>query len=143
MDNKRGQGMSTNAIILIVLGIVVLVVLILGFTLGWNKVAPWLSSNNVDTIVSSCDAACATGSTYDYCMSGRNLKADVKLKDVTCNYLAEKRAEFGVSKCPAINCNVRFVDVVSLEDLEDECEGNEIVQTMIDDTLYSHSCQTA
>ena len=33
---KRGQSMSTNTIILIILGVVVLVVLIMGFTQGWG-----------------------------------------------------------------------------------------------------------
>ena len=35
--NRKGQGLSTNAIILIVLGIVVLVVLIAGIMLGWGQ----------------------------------------------------------------------------------------------------------
>ena len=43
--NKRGQGLSTNAIILIVLGVVVLVVLIGGFTIGWGQMAPWIKTN--------------------------------------------------------------------------------------------------
>ena len=149
MQNKRGQGMSTNAIILIILGIVVLVVLILGFTMGWDKIAPWLSRNNVDTIVTSCEAACTIGGQYDFCTSGRNLRADVKLKDVTCNYLAEKRgSEFGVSLCPTITCNVVFVNIVPgeisiLEQLENECIDDEKVQTLVDDTLFSHTCQPA
>ena len=35
--NKKGQDLSIGTLILIVLGIVVLVLLILGFTLGWGN----------------------------------------------------------------------------------------------------------
>jgi len=42
MLNKKAQGMSTSTIILLILRIVILVILILGFTLGWDKIAPWM-----------------------------------------------------------------------------------------------------
>ena len=74
MNNKRGQGLSTSAIVLIVLAVVVLVILIIGFTMGWSSIAPWLSSSNVDTIVSSCEVACSTASTYEFCNVDRELK---------------------------------------------------------------------
>ena len=44
--NKKGQGLSINAIILIVLGIVVLVFLILGFALGWGNLRDKVFSSN-------------------------------------------------------------------------------------------------
>jgi len=101
MINKRGQGLSTNAIILIVLGVLVLVVLIVGFTMGWDRIAPWLSSNNVDTIAQQCGIACSTNAQYEFCSVKRELKADETLKDVTCYYLSEKE-NYGVGKCSAI-----------------------------------------
>ena len=59
MLNKRGQGMSINAVIIIVLGIIVLAVIILGFSLGWDKFVPFLSpSNNVDEVKKNCEFAC-------------------------------------------------------------------------------------
>ena len=143
MQNKRGQGMSTNAIILIILGIVVLVVLILGFTLGWNKVAPWISSSNVDTIVASCEAACSTNGVYDYCVAGRDLKSsEGKLKDVTCNYLAEQQPVYGVDKCASIKCENVFIVQASDEDsLPNYCtESGQVIQALIEDTLYSYTC---
>lgn len=143
MINKRGQGMSTNAIILIILGVVVLVVLILGFTLGWQKLAPWFSKNNVDTIVTACEASCSTSGIYDFCMVGRNLKAeDTKLKGVTCNYLAKNQTRYGVSKCTSVPCdNVRLVEVASIGELANHCTEEIItVQALIGDTLESHTC---
>ncbi len=74
MNNKRGQGLSTSAIVLIVLAVIVLVILILGFTMGWSNLAPWLSPTNVDKVVTSCTTACSTGSTYDFCAMDRVLK---------------------------------------------------------------------
>lgn len=73
MKNKRGQGLSTNAIVLIILAVVVLVVLILGFTVGWSKLAPWISSNNVDDVVNQCEIACFSESQFEYCSAGRKL----------------------------------------------------------------------
>jgi len=44
---KKKEIISTNTIVLIILGIIGigLVVLILGFTMGWEKIAPWLPQN--------------------------------------------------------------------------------------------------
>ena len=102
--DKRGQGLSTNAIILIVLGVVILVVLILGFTMGWEKLAPWMSKDNVDTIVNQCAVACSTHSVYDYCTKTRELKADGEKIKETCNSFATNKSyeKYGVANCSAL-----------------------------------------
>ena len=101
--NKRGQGLSVNAIILIVLGVVVLAVLILGFTLGWQKILPFVSTNNVNTLVTTCGIACSTNSQFDFCTVKRDLNVgDDSIKDVNCNYLAEKQKKYGVDSCGSI-----------------------------------------
>ena len=104
--NKRGQGLSTNAIILIILGIVVLVLLILGFTLGWNQLIPWLKTNNVATIVNACEAACSIGSTYDYCTMERTLKdAEGNEIKASCFILSENyQVKYGVKACSSTSC---------------------------------------
>lgn len=116
MLNKRGQEMSTNTIILVILGVIVLVVLILGFTLGWDRIVPWVfSKNNVNTIVSVCGAACGTQSAYDFCVFERTLKAEdlpggVKEVKGTCNYFATEKDEqgeliyvkYGINDCPGL-----------------------------------------
>ena len=119
MINKRGQGLSTNAIILIVLGVFILAILILGFTVGWGKLAPWISTNNVDTIANSCNVACATHSQYDFCIASRELKADgVELKAVTCNYLAKEQTKYGIDSCGSVSCS----GVVLLDETENSFE---------------------
>ena len=111
MNSKRGQGLSTNAIVLIILAVVVLVILIIGFTMGWNKFAPWLSSNNVDNIVNSCSIACSTDNTYEFCDLERTLKADdlpgeVNEMKATCEFFSTDAdySKYGISACSSINC---------------------------------------
>lgn len=114
MIDKRGQGLSTNAIILIILGVVVLVVLVLGFTLGWDKIAPFIKpSNNVKDVVQSCSVACSSQSVYDFCSFERELKAtdlpgDVKSVKGTCQFFSDsvnsEYAKYGVEVCPGL-CN--------------------------------------
>ena len=119
MINKRGQGLSTNAIVLIILAVVVLVILILGFTMGWSKLAPWLGGNNVKAIVTQCDVACSTGSTYDFCTVSRTLKADGLFDQSNPSVAVDEYTEscdtfskdsfyiaqgFGIDTCPTITC---------------------------------------
>ncbi len=107
--NKKAQGLSTNAIILIVLGVVVLAVLIIGFTIGWNKIAPWLSTgeSNIDTIIQQCTVACSTSSINDFCLSKRDLKVpDHEYNGVTCYTLSLDNIlkTYGIDQCTTINC---------------------------------------
>lgn len=145
--DKRGQGLSVNAIILIVLGIVVLVLLVLGFTIGWSRILPFISTDNADTIVTACSIACSTNSQFDYCSVERELKAgDNNLKDVTCNYLAKEKPEFGVATCSSISCdNFIIVEVAAADVLQNQCAGNEgkTIQALIGDTLVSYNCPTS
>ncbi len=100
--DKRGQGLSTNAIILIVLGVVVLVILILGFTMGWDKIAPWMSKDNVDTIVNQCSVACSTHSVYDYCTKERELNDGANKIQGNCSFFAVNHPKYGVANCSAL-----------------------------------------
>lgn len=116
--NRRGQELSTNAIIMIIIGIIVLVVLVLGFTIGWNKLLPFVfSSNNVENIKTACSFSCSTSNTYDFCSAPRTLKAeDLPLppgadgkvpKSVigNCNLFSSgDYAKYGIAPCPAVSC---------------------------------------
>ena len=108
LRDKKGQGLSTNAIILIILGVVILVVLILGFTVGWAKFMPFIKTNNVQNIVTSCETACVTGAQYDWCSTVRSVSDGTNLKfDATCNQLAGTdyvTRNYGVGACPSITC---------------------------------------
>lgn len=139
--NQRGQGLSTNAIILIVLGVAVLVVLIAGFSVGWKRIAPWLTTNNVDIIVNQCGVACSTNALYSYCSQGRDLKADNEtLKDVSCYYLSEKKPKYGVEKCSSISCGI----YESKDKAKEWCSGDgreeEEVTYLIDAGQETNKC---
>jgi hypothetical protein len=87
--NKRGQGLSTNAIILIILGVIILVILILGFSLGWDKIAPWVKKEtNVDDVGNACNIACSTNSVYDFCTKTVKLIDGNEEFSDTCNRFA-------------------------------------------------------
>ena len=114
LRQKRGQGLSTNAIILIVLGVVVLVILIAGFTMGWRNVAPWLSSENVGTIVTSCDTSCSTNNVYAFCSKDRELVDSEKKKvKTTCVILAEVSdfSKYAIDECSSIDCELLCSDL--------------------------------
>ena len=155
INDKRGQGLSVNAIILIVLGVVVLALLILGFSVGWSKVLPFISKNNVNGVVTACQTACTTQSQYDFCTAKRELKTDTQtLNDVTCGYLAAKMsAETGISSCGGITCDSFNYDSADLASAGSLCSsgktdnGNAVYEGIIfqfmdpsTDTLLSYKC---
>lgn len=107
----KGQGLSTNAIILIILGVVVLVILILGFTIGWSKILPFFPSNNVENIKTTCGTACSTANMYDFCSLPRTLKAtDLPAggKEFVgnCSFFSSDAAylKYGIGTCSSITC---------------------------------------
>ena len=113
--NKRGQGLSVNAIVLIVLGVLILVFLIIGFTMGWNKILPWIKpSNNVKDVADACKLACSTGSVYNFCTKKMEVRLDKEIADElglstpeikdTCENLAANYPELGIESCPTITC---------------------------------------
>jgi len=111
MLGKRGQGLSTNAIILIILGVVILVILILGFTMGWRTLFPFLGGeDNVDTIVQQCSTACSTQNVYDFCSKSRTLKApELEGGEVVgnCNLFSDIVANpgytiYSINDCPGL-----------------------------------------
>jgi hypothetical protein len=120
MLNKRGQGLSVNAIILIVLGIAVLVFLILGFAMGWEKIVPFLGGDTVDNVVDGCATACLSGQEYNFCTRDRELKVDGDLiAEDNCNNLATmpEYSEYGIDVCdsPSIDCSVETPAEVDTE----------------------------
>jgi len=109
MQNKKGQGLSTSAIILIILGVAILVFLIIGFTMGWNRILPWLGGNNVDSIVQQCSTACLAGNKYAFCSQQRELKAENNVKvTASCEEFStntEDYSLYGIEECDSIPCD--------------------------------------
>ena len=107
LSNKKGQGLSVNAIIMIVLGVAVLVLLIAGFSMGWGTIFPFLKTNNVDIIAKACTNACTTESIYDYCSMERELKDGegnkIKTSCAVLSIVPEFK-KYGVEKCGVCEC---------------------------------------
>jgi len=103
---KKGQELSTNTIIIIILAVVVLVVLAVGFTIGWQKLLPFTSQPNVDTIKIACGTACSTESTFDYCSVPRQLKNGTDTITDTCSGFSSKPeySSYGIEACGTVTC---------------------------------------
>lgn len=143
--DKKAQGLSINAIILIVLGIVVLAVLIIGFTIGWGKIAPWISTggNNIDTIVQQCSLACTTSSMNDYCNVLREVKGVEELKGqkISCKDLVNKN--IGVVDCDSFLCESSSTEKVynSLSDAKAKCPAeNQQVFYLVENQKTPYKC---
>lgn len=101
--------MSTNTIVLLILALIILVVLVIGFIFGWDKVTPWVPKSNVDNVQSSCSSSCYTNSMYDFCSVQRDLKTGVKGEakiQATCVVLSLEpsfASRFNIEKCD-IDC---------------------------------------
>jgi len=110
--NKRGQEISVNTLVLIVIAVLVLVFLIVGFAIGWKKIFPFITpGNNIKDIVDKCSLACSTQALYDYCSAKREVRVDEPLMGsdnkkeftATCKDL-ESVTELGISPCTTIVC---------------------------------------
>ncbi|MDA3836937.1 MAG: hypothetical protein PF542_04910 [Nanoarchaeota archaeon] len=82
MINKKAQGMSTNTIILLVLGLLVLAALVFGFATGWSTFKNIVSPTNVDAVVEDCSTACALANTYSFCNADRTLRVNEEKLDI-------------------------------------------------------------
>jgi len=104
--NRRGQGMSISTIILLILGVVVLVVLVLGFSVGWNKILPFVSQDNVNAITQQCNIACTTNDAFNFCNQTRDLTASGKTINETCYGFSTNASytQFGIASCPSLSC---------------------------------------
>lgn len=112
--NKRGQELSTNTLILIILGVLILVFLIVGFTIGWKKILPFVTpGNNVKELTDKCSLACNTNAKYDFCSAKKDVRLDepvdrfsstLKEFRATCFELTLLKDELGVEDCASFSC---------------------------------------
>jgi len=85
--------MTLGTIIMIVLGIVVLVFLIFGFSTGWGNLWDRIKNvgpgeSNLDSIRTGCEVACLSRSVDDYCYSVREVNLGGDSFRATCQQLA-------------------------------------------------------
>ena len=111
--NKRGQELSVNTLILIIIGVLVLVFLVVGIAIGWKKIFPFIApENNVKEVADKCNLACNTQDVYNYCTVKRDVRLDAPLAaladktefSATCKDLELLKAELGTDVCGNIEC---------------------------------------
>lgn len=102
---KKGAEMTIGTIIFIVLGVLVLVFLIWGFSSGWSNLWSKITSYtgggaNVDTVKSACALACSSQSVYDWCYNMRTVKfSGGETKKGSCETLGS----VGVDACSKVS----------------------------------------
>jgi len=76
--NKKAQGTPVWIIIALVLGLVVLVVIALGFGAGWSelwqKMNVFTGGGSLATIGQACQIACSSNDVNSYCKQNRDIK---------------------------------------------------------------------
>lgn len=114
--NKKAQGMSTQTIILLILGLIVLVALIWGFMTGFSGFKKIISPSNVDKIVDACATSCSFQNQYDFCSGERELRATEKNTKIktSCYVLANlpKFKKYKIEECPSISCDLACEDIM-------------------------------
>lgn len=85
--NKSGQGLSITTLILIVLGVVVLVVVILGFTIGFeNIIGKFRLVPELEPVAQLCQTSVQQGFETSYCKDFKEVKIGGKTQYVNCDY---------------------------------------------------------
>ena len=85
--NKRGQELSIGTLVLIVLGIIVLVLLILGFSIGWQNLFSKIgiaTSSDLSAMVATCKVHAAANDVSSYCEAKSVKLADGTSPKISC-----------------------------------------------------------
>lgn len=93
--NKKGQGLSTTTLVLLILAGIVLVVVVLGFTQGWGYIFDKINllPGDLEAAAQSCGLSATQGLSTSYCNEFKELKIAGKKQWANCDYL-EGYAEF-------------------------------------------------
>jgi len=150
---KKKAAMQIDITIYVVLGVLVLVVLAIGFTLGWKTFTPWLKSNSIDKEIQSCKLACSTQSQFSFCQLQRELTsedfntAENKMYG-NCFSFGDYYSKYGFEKCPGL-CSGTSIspretkspgDTFEKENSETDNTGTTSTQTSTDNSEDDSFC---
>ncbi len=85
---KRGQELSIGTLVIIVIGVIVLVLLILGFSIGWENLfakVGIVSGNDLSAMVAACKVAVASDSKASFCEC-KNVRINGPATKINCGY---------------------------------------------------------
>ncbi|MCR4327359.1 MAG: hypothetical protein NUV46_02140 [Nanoarchaeota archaeon] len=113
--NKKGQGLSTSTIVLLILGLIVLIALIWGFATGWSAIQPVINPTNVDRVIQDCSSACSVQSKFSYCSGERTLNVNedkVSVKSTCAVFSTEPSfLKYDIPLCPTIDCDLSCTEI--------------------------------
>jgi hypothetical protein len=102
VNNKKAQGLSLNTIVLLILAVLVLVLIVAGFAMGWGnmwqRVEGFFSKGNLDATIATCNIQCTTNQVNEFCNVPRSVKGansepiNLANGDYTCNALRSSLA---------------------------------------------------
>ena len=124
VKDKKAQNMTLSTIIIIILGIVVLVFLIFGFSTGWgnfwDRIIGIGGRSNLDNVAQDCQLICASQSTNRWCAEYQTIKygdrveawngtglSQVRESRASCENISKNPDNFDslrIDLCPAISC---------------------------------------
>ena len=136
MVNKKAQDLSIGTLILIVLGIIVLVLLILGFSMGWGnlweKINIFGGSSSVNDVVTSCQLAVTSKNTYSFCQEFRKIKVGSDVEYLNCEDARVKASLDGELSCTKPEKYLTWRELYCTEKLTDkEREKNVKVNNIV------------
>ncbi len=115
--NKRGQELSIGTLVLIVLGVIVLVLLVLGFSMGWQNLFSKIGiyqGSDLSSMVAACKVAVASQSTVSYCEFKSVRLSDGK-KEINCEY-NDVEKELGADKLSSRCSTDNYCTEVEIKD---------------------------
>ena len=86
MHNKKGQELSVGTTILIAIGIIILVLLVIGFSIGWEDLFSKINifkGSDLSAMVTACKVAVASDSKASFCEC-KNVKIEGEPEKVNC-----------------------------------------------------------
>ena len=113
---KRGQGLPITTLILIIIGIVVAVVIIIGFTVGWDAIfgkVPIVTPSTLEAKVKACEIAAENELKIDYCTKFDQVEISGKKQAVNCAYLKSNNLLSASSS--AVDCGSLIGDTKIVE----------------------------
>lgn len=88
MRDKKGQEMSISTLVLIVIGVIVLVLLVMGFSYGWqnllDKINIFGGGTTIDNVVTSCNIAASSGAANSFCADFKKVKTSAGIEYINC-----------------------------------------------------------
>ena len=124
--NTKGQDLSIGTLILIVLGIVVLVLLILGFSMGWQdlftKINIFSGGSNLESVAQACNLAADSQATISYCSDFKKVKDNGKTVYANCEYSkiqTSLRSTLSCSSPTADRVKAQCLDLINAQKFKD------------------------